>query len=439
MTTDGWDPRWELGPDFIPKRRYTSRSFFELEMRKLWPRVWQVAGREDELRETGSYLEYRIGDQSVLVVRVDPDTLKAYVNSCRHRGTRLAAGCGRFEGGTIRCPFHGWVWHLDGEPAYIPRREEFSAETLSDLALTECRSGSWGGFVFVNLDPDAPDLDAALAPATRFLDPMGIERMGVLWHKQVELPVNWKAALDAFTESYHVAATHPEYAELGTDANRFVYHQDPGGHSHYAFPPTNYGNPGEAGEASPPEDERESFYRYVAYNVDELGAMYTERDRHLAGQLRQREIPAGSSLGEEYAQALHEYARGSGFTLPSPTAEQLGQIGVHLVFPHLMLLPTLGNALAYRARPDGLRADSTLWDIWSLTMFPDDDQPAHRVRKVDWRDPEQVGRVLFQDFSNMLEARSGMRNRGFEKLRLNTVQELNLLHLQREIDRYLKA
>ena len=81
--------------------------------------------------------------------------------------------------------------------------EQFSDEAMqeSNLRLRECRVGLWGGFVFINMDAEAPPLEEAIAPATRWMNPMAIERMGVLWHKVVTLPVNWKAAFDAFNRT----------------------------------------------------------------------------------------------------------------------------------------------------------------------------------------------------------------------------------------------
>jgi phenylpropionate dioxygenase-like ring-hydroxylating dioxygenase large terminal subunit len=436
MSEHAWSELWDLGEDFIPKDRYLSREFLALELEKLWPRVWQVACRVEQLPEQGCFVEYTIGDQSILVVRVDAHTIKAYFNSCRHRGMRLGTGCGQFEGRTISCPFHGWTYGLDGANTHVASPGQFSDEALreSNLRLRECRVGQWGGFIFINMDPAAPPLEEALAPATRWLDPMAIDRMGVLWHKVVELPVNWKAALDAFTESYHVLTTHPEYRAFGTDGDAFNYYQDPGGHSHYAIPPTtNTTTPADV-------DPRERFYRYVSYNIDEIGAMYTERDRHIAARLMQREIPADSSVALEYTRELYAHAEGAGIRLPKPAPEVFEHVGVHYVFPHLMFLPTLGNALCYRARPHATDPESTEWDVWSLTIFPEGEPPpAYEVQHVDWRDPAQVGRVLHQDFSNMYEMRTGMKSRAFEGMRLNTVQEMGLLHMQREIDRYLRG
>ena len=128
MSKNSWPPRWQLGEDFIPKDRYLSPEILALEHEKLWPHVSQVACRVDQLPEQGSYVEYSIGDQSILVVRVDENTVKAYFNSCRHRGLRLGAGCGRFEGRTIRGPYHGWAYRLDGSNAHVFRPEQFSDE-----------------------------------------------------------------------------------------------------------------------------------------------------------------------------------------------------------------------------------------------------------------------------------------------------------------------
>jgi phenylpropionate dioxygenase-like ring-hydroxylating dioxygenase large terminal subunit len=431
-----WRDDWALGDDFVPAGRYTSPEFFALEMERLWPRVWQIAGRQDELRETGDFVEYRIGTQSILVVRTPAGALKAYHNACRHRGRRLASGCGRFEGRTIRCPFHGWAWNLEGENVHVFHGEEFDAGTISRerLQLVECQLDTWGGFVWINMDPSAPPLRQAIGPATRHLDPAALDRMSVLWHKQVQLPVNWKAALDAFVESYHVPTVHPEYPELGTDITQFVYHVDGGGHSHYAIPLS----AGGAAPERPDSDSRELFHRYVSYTIDEIGAMYTEKDRELTERLRHVPLPEGSSAGAEYAKALYAHAAQAGIDLPVPTPAELSQLGGNFVFPHFFTLPTLGNALAYRARPIDL--GTTLWDVWSLTILPkgEADRPPP-PRAADWRNASEVGRVLHQDFSNLAEVWSGMQSRGFDGLRLNRRQEIGILETHRELDRYLRV
>jgi phenylpropionate dioxygenase-like ring-hydroxylating dioxygenase large terminal subunit len=431
-----WNPRWNLEKDFVPKGRYLDREFFLLELERLWPRVWQIACRLDQLAEVGRFFEYTIGDQSILLVRVDAQRIQAFHNACRHRGTRLATGCGRFDGGRMRCPFHGWTWRLDGTCASVFLRDEFAPLSEAELQLRECRVDTWGGFVFVNMDPDAPPLAEAIAPATRHIDPVRLDTLGVLWHKQVELPINWKAALEAFTESYHVPVTHPEYPQLGTDISKFVYHDDGGGHSHYGIPMSGGDEPSLAERGN----EQEMFYRYVSYTVDEIGAMYVERDRHVAAQLRRAKLAPGESVGARFMQETYAYAEQAGIELPRISAQQAGHIGGNFVFPNFFCLPLVGNCLAYRARPNGMDHDSTIYDVWSLTAFPKDSgAPAYETQKVDWRDPKQVGRVLHQDFSNMREVDRGMRSRGFEGARLNLRQENALYLMHRELDRYLRG
>src|SRR5258707_8492039 len=100
---------YRLRPGFIPKSRYLAREWLELELEKLFPHTWLMACREEDIHDAGDYYEYVIGDQSILVVRQPDRSIKAFYNACRHRGTRLANGCG--HAGEIRCPFHGWRWH----------------------------------------------------------------------------------------------------------------------------------------------------------------------------------------------------------------------------------------------------------------------------------------------------------------------------------------
>src|SRR5450756_2436426 len=141
----------------VPKERYTSRVFVDLEMERLWSRVWQIACREEEIAQPGDYLEYTIGDQSILVVRGDDGAIRAFFNHCLHRGTRLASGVGNFTDGQIRCRYHAWQYALDGELVEVVDREEFVG--LPDgLRLGELRAECWGGFVFVNPDSAAEPL-----------------------------------------------------------------------------------------------------------------------------------------------------------------------------------------------------------------------------------------------------------------------------------------
>ncbi|MGH7291115.1 MAG: aromatic ring-hydroxylating oxygenase subunit alpha, partial [Myxococcota bacterium] len=200
----------QVRPDgFVPKERYTSPEFLGLEMDRLWSRVWQVACREEELNEVGDYVEYMIGDQSILVVKSGQDTITASYNACLHRGTRLGEGRGHFDNDTITCRFHAWCYSLDGRLTHVVDRDEFDVMP-EGLCLPTVRVERWGGFVYVNLDPDAEPLLEFLDPLPQLLAPYRMEDMRLRSYLTTVLPANWKVVVDAFNEAYHVQGTHPQ-------------------------------------------------------------------------------------------------------------------------------------------------------------------------------------------------------------------------------------
>src|SRR5438552_4628149 len=209
--------------DLIPKERYISRDFVDLEMERLWPRVWQVACREEEVPRPGDYVEYTIGDQSVLVMRALDGSIGAYYNACLHRGTRLASGVGTFAEGRIRCRYHGWCYDLSGCVTDVPDRAEFP-DLPVDLRLGQLRAETWGGFVFVNMDPDAEPLLDFLDPIPKLLGPYRLDEMRFRSYQTLVLPANWKAVLDAFNEGYHVQGAHPQILPW-TDDVSIAYEQ----------------------------------------------------------------------------------------------------------------------------------------------------------------------------------------------------------------------
>ena len=142
----------------------------------MWSRVWQVACREEEVPNVGDYVEYTIGDESVIIVRSAPDTITALPNACLHRGTRLADGAGHVDDGSFRCPFHGWRYALDGRVVEVVDAEDFDG-IPDDLALCSVRAERWGGFVFVNFDADAEPLLDFLDPLPKLFDPYHFDQM----------------------------------------------------------------------------------------------------------------------------------------------------------------------------------------------------------------------------------------------------------------------
>ena len=127
-------------PDRIPKQRYFDPEFYALEAEELWPRVWQMACRLEEIPGPGDFTEYEIFDQSVIVIRNDDGSVCAFQNACRHRGVKIVEGSGTCTRG-FTCPFHGWCYGADGRNTAVPRRKTFAEHNLEagDLDLVPVR------------------------------------------------------------------------------------------------------------------------------------------------------------------------------------------------------------------------------------------------------------------------------------------------------------
>src|SRR3546814_3587477 len=124
-----------------------------------------MACLEEEIPNVGAFYTYDIFDQSIIVIRVAPDEIKAYYNVCPHRGRTITEGCG--HAARLFCKYHGWSWKLDGTIAKVVDRHEWPAESLTDddLHLVPVKLGRWSGWVYINLDPDSIRLAEHLAPA----------------------------------------------------------------------------------------------------------------------------------------------------------------------------------------------------------------------------------------------------------------------------------
>jgi len=146
------------GSDDLDLKRWTSQEFHDLEMEHMWTKVWQMACRLEEIPEVGDHIVYDIGDYSFIVVRSDEDTVKAYYNSCLHRGTQLRPAGAEGNAEQFRCPFHGWTWSLSGELIDLPCDWDFPHVDKAKANLPEIRVDFWGGFVFINMDEEAESL-----------------------------------------------------------------------------------------------------------------------------------------------------------------------------------------------------------------------------------------------------------------------------------------
>lgn len=423
-------------PKRVPVQRYFAPAFAELEKQRLWTKAWQFACRLDEIQRPGDFTEYTINDQSILIVRVDEDTVKAYFNACRHRATALGEGTGTFYGGQIVCPYHGWRWNLDGENSYVYAKKGFTPACLDPdlLRLRECQVGTLFGMVFINMDPDATPLAEEFADIAETLAPIGFDRMTVRWWRRVKLKANWKMAQEAFLEAYHVMQAHPSLSmgaaddEYDLEAMSEGFQTFPGGHGH-ALPP--------AAMESPVKGMGFGEYFLQFNNALYVGtdAYYTEREMFIQQGLMERDIP-DEQMPLAFFGALFEYAQGAGIALPPPATTTSGYAHV---FPNLTFLPAYGNSIAYRVRPDGDDPESCVFEVWALQIPAADDADPDPPVVEDVPDVEDWPQIFKEDFGNVRRQQKGVRTKGLADLIMSEKYEAMIVNHHATVDKYLRA
>jgi phenylpropionate dioxygenase-like ring-hydroxylating dioxygenase large terminal subunit len=406
-------------PDRLPKERYFDAGFFGLEAEQLWPRVWQMACRLEEIPRPRDFAEYRILDQSVVVVRTDDMGVVAFQNACRHRGFRLAEGHGTCERGFV-CPFHGWSYGPDGTNLGVTRRSSFAAHNLeaADLDLTPVRCEVWGGCAWVNLDPGAPPLRDCIEPSASALDAWKVASLRAEWWYACRLPANWKLAQEAFVEQYHVLSSHPQLRIPSRMPPR-----DPSG-----FDPRSW----LAGEL-----------QYLRTMNEGMGGMVHSTDLAIAEELATIELPADPGLAmATWHRRLNDEVvrrhREAGHDVPdlNALAEQRIDDPMHYVFPNTVFLPMYSAAVQYRFRPLG--PEETLMEVWSLVRAEEGaERPRLTPPEVWSHDDPRWPPILAQDFSNIPRQQAGLHARGFTHMRLSAQAEGHISNYHRVIDGFL--
>lgn len=196
--------------------RYYDKDYANKEFEHVFMKTWQFACREEDLPNVGDRLNYELGPRSFMIVRSGQDEYKAFYNSCTHRGTRLCDS--RDSGDTIRCPFHAWEWKLDGSLKYIPSHWDFRAVNAKNGHLRDVKLERWGGFIFINADPDAVPLAEALSVVPEHFSGYNYEKRYTAARFRKLTRANWKVVQEAFFESYHVVQTHPEAVPYNGDS-----------------------------------------------------------------------------------------------------------------------------------------------------------------------------------------------------------------------------
>ncbi|RLU03760.1 MAG: aromatic ring-hydroxylating dioxygenase subunit alpha [Ketobacter sp.] len=421
-----------LGDEDISIDRYIDPAYAKKELQTLWKKTWQFACREEHIPEVGDYYVYDLEHYSFIVTRVAENEIRAYYNACLHRGTKLRASGTEGCASEFRCPFHGWSWNIDGTAKNVVCDWDFPHVEKKNMCLPEARVETLGGFVFVNMDENAPSLPDYIGPeAMDHISKWKLEDRYIVAHVTKVIPANWKLTMEAFMEAYHVLETHPQVAPSNGDAN-----------SQYDF----YGE-------------------HVNRFISTLGVV----SPHLKGRISEQDVldqfTVGDSSvlagadrklkdGETARQRMADMMRGmfeqaTNTDLSAVSDSELLDCFSYTVFPNTFLFPGISLPMVYRFRP--VRGDhrKCIYEVFFLRPVPKDGErpePACEVRleehqsftEAEGMDPG-FGAILDQDTENLLLEQEGLEASAKPGLTLGNYQEIRIRHFEYTVDKYVNG
>jgi phenylpropionate dioxygenase-like ring-hydroxylating dioxygenase large terminal subunit len=432
--------------DFTPFRmtvstdRYHSPAYHARERERLWMRVWQVAGRVDEITQPGDFLTHTLFDQSYVIVRGRDGALRGFVNACRHRGNRLCEGTGRAA--RFTCPYHNWSYDLDGrllavaKPDFDGPVEDFVGAKQT-LGLIEVPVESFAGFVFLNPDPAAAPLSEHLGEIAALLAPYRIEEMipvGLNTREAIEC--NWKVVMDAFQEGYHIQGVHPELvAAMDESQERYAFVGD---HS-VATGPFGAANLEQFGSEQQADSIRglPATFPGVADVLPRFERLL-DGYRDAAGTLS---FPAGVTGRRLLQQATRDHLIAQGLDVSGLTDTQMSDNHFHLVFPNLFMTVRAGEATVIVSTPHPSDDPNRChWLVQNLMWLPPAQRAGQRepLRVVPEGEHVPYFLALEQDWEMMQRQQAGLRNRGLTHMTL-TRQEVRLAWYHSVLDAWIDA
>ena len=415
----------DLGITGVARDRYLTYEFHRLEIEHVWSRTWQMACREENLPEVGSHVIYDVGDLSLIVVRGHDGAIRAFHNSCLHRGTQLRAEAGRVD--QLRCPFHGFTWDLDGTPRALPCAWDFPQVDLADLHLPEARVDTWGGFVFVNPDPDAAPLADYLGALPEHFARFPLEERYTTAHVAKVLDCNWKVALEAFLEAFHTFVVHPQL--VTTSGDTITQYDVFPGEQHWSRMITPVGIPSTHVDREVTDGEI-------------LRSMLLTRDDPDVT------VPEGSNVRAVLADRVRaDLARRTGRDF-SHLSDSEALDGIeYFVFPNFVPWGGYLTPLVYRFRPWGDDPGRCLMEVMLLEPLPDGPRPAPATLRFlgDGEGfataPELgfLGPILDQDTRTVARVQRGLRASQRPETILARYQEVRIRHFHTVLGEYVSG
>lgn len=211
--TDIFDPKHYAGvrrplldAETLPAWCYTSPEFYKREVDRIWRKIWNFLGSVDQVRNNGDYFTVTFAGIPLIILRDQDGQIRAFANTCRHRGCELVEGSGNAK--LIVCPYHSWTYELSGALRGAPEMDKTHDFDKADYGLIPVKVDTWGGFIFINFDDNAPPLKKQLGELPEKLAPYKLENMALARRKVFDFDCNWKLFVENAKEAYHIATVH---------------------------------------------------------------------------------------------------------------------------------------------------------------------------------------------------------------------------------------
>lgn len=414
--------RWGLDasrPTTISVDRYISAEWMERENERLWPKVWQVACSVDHVAEPGDYYEYRAGWLSVLIVRGHDGELRAFQNTCRHRGNMICegTGCGLEE---LRCPYHRWAWNTDGTLREIPSRRWFGTIEADQYSLFPVQVDTWGPTVWVNLDLQAMPLAEWLEGVPEDIAWIGLDDYRCNSLVVRHMPANWKVVSEGFSETYHVQGVHPEMLGHLDDVNatQRLWHRHGVSYQRYGVPSPRLGRD---------VPDAHVWDTWVQSMGTRVGVP--------AGQSEPcPPVPEGSTIQDVIAERMRRTQAERGVDLSALTTDQMTSASQYNFFPNSTMLvwSEMINVLSTRPGPT---PDECQFVTMSFHRVPPG-APRSKPVTIGPDGPEvPLGLVIGQDVGIMKTAQRGLHQPGLHEL-VVSAEECRVINLHRNLDEW---
>jgi nitrite reductase/ring-hydroxylating ferredoxin subunit len=419
-----------LGDEDISKDRYIDPAFAKKEFDTLWKRTWQFACREEHIPEVGDYHVYDLGPYSFIITRVSENEIRAYYNACMHRGTKLRASGTEGNASEFKCSFHGWTWNIDGSNKEILCPWDFPHVDTKKLNLPQAKVERLGGFVFINMDPNAQSLSEYLgAEAMEHMKAWKLEDRYIYLHVVKRIPCNWKLNIEAFMEAYHVIETHPQVAISNGDANS---QYDIYGEHVNRFIST-------LGVLSP--------HHYGKYTEEDILKQFTLGDSSALDGTKLALSADGKARQTMADMFRGMFEKSTNTDLSGVSDSELLDCFSYTLFPNTFLFPGISLPMVYRFRPDPRDHRKSIYEVLFLRPLPVDGSRPTPAEPIHLRDDQSFteaegmdpgfGAILDQDTDNLVLQQEGLEASAKRGITLGNYQEIRIRHFERAVERYL--